>query len=338
MTLIRATCLLRFHELTAELGADGDEILCGAGIDPAAAGQYDRFIPLRGAIDAVELAADVTGTPNFGRRLAALRGIETIGPVGVAAQTAPTLHAAFGIFSTFISAHSPGLHVRLAPDAGRSTRFVEFGIVLDPAPRQRQAIELLLGASLQILRAILGAGYTPLSVHLPHSPLSPRADYVRYFGCTAHFAQPAAGFTIRSVDLRRRLQRNDGIHVAAVTELAGLVDGSLRPVAQAVTQIAKTLIPTGVVTIGVIADHMGMHPRALQRRLASEDTTFATLVDKVRRETAERYLRDTDINLDHLTRLLGYSEQSVLTRSCQRWFGCSPTAYRARHAADADAP
>jgi AraC-like DNA-binding protein len=32
--------------------------------------------------------------------------------------------------------------------------------------------------------------------------------------------------------------------------------------------------------------------------------------------------------LGQLTRLLGYSEQSVLTRSCRRWFGMTPTAQR----------
>ncbi|MGO9353413.1 MAG: hypothetical protein ACLP3C_22230, partial [Mycobacterium sp.] len=38
--------------------------------------------------------------------------------------------------------------------------------------------------------------------------------------------------------------------------------------------------------------------------------------------------RDTDIDLSHLTRELGYTEQSVLTRTCKRWFGTGPAAYR----------
>ena len=43
---------------------------------------------------------------------------------------------------------------------------------------------------------------------------------------------------------------------------------------------------------------------------------------------AEVHLRDTDISLSHLTRELGYAEQSVLSRSCQRWFGMGPSSYR----------
>jgi AraC-like DNA-binding protein len=52
------------------------------------------------------------------------------------------------------------------------------------------------------------------------------------------------------------------------------------------------------------------------------------LVDQHRRDAAEHYLRDTHITLSHLTRELGYAEQSVLARSCRRWFGSSPSEYR----------
>jgi len=34
------------------------------------------------------------------------------------------------------------------------------------------------------------------------------------------------------------------------------------------------------------------------------------------------------MSLSHLTRELGYAEQSVLSRSCRRWFGCGPSSYR----------
>jgi AraC-like DNA-binding protein len=73
---------------------------------------------------------------------------------------------------------------------------------------------------------------------------------------------------------------------------------------------------------------LGLHPKALHHRLAIEGTTFGALVDNVWTEAAERYLRDTDISLSHLARELGYAEQSVLTRSCRRWFGTGPAGYR----------
>ncbi|EUA67508.1 bacterial regulatory helix-turn-helix s, AraC family protein [Mycobacteroides abscessus subsp. bolletii 1513] len=97
---------------------------------------------------------------------------------------------------------------------------------------------------------------------------------------------------------------------------------------QLVRILIRQLLPTGAIGLGDIALHLGVHPKTLQRRLGAEGMTFAALVDQIRREAAERLLSDTDLSLDHLSRQLGYAEQSVFTRSCKRWFGTTPSAYR----------
>lgn len=321
---------MQFSELATEQGADPAAILSQAGLQPDEAGRADRYISLRAAIEVAETAAAVTSSPDFGRQLAARRSIETVDILGLAAQTAPTLEAALNVFTTFIAAHSPGLQVQLTPGTDSTCPFFEFGINLDPPPLQRQAIEVGLGALLQILRAILGPTYAPLAVHLPHSALTAPADYVRYFGCTTRFAQPTAGFMFRAADLRRPLRGDAHLHQTATAQLSELAAKSSPSLAGDVAAIARALMPTGALTIGSAAQRLDLHPRTLQRRLAVEHTTFAEVVDKVRRQCAQRYLRDTDISLEELTQLLGYAEQSVLTRSCQRWFATNPTAYRSK--------
>jgi AraC-like DNA-binding protein len=97
---------------------------------------------------------------------------------------------------------------------------------------------------------------------------------------------------------------------------------------QSVRTMIRQLLPTGTASLELIAAQFDLHPRALHRRLCAEKTTFGKLIDSVRREAAEHYLRDTDMSLSHLTRELGYAEQSVLSRSCRRWFGCGPSSYR----------
>ena len=87
-------------------------------------------------------------------------------------------------------------------------------------------------------------------------------------------------------------------------------------------------MPTGAATAELVASQFVLHPKTLQRRLRAEGTTFPALVDQVRKETAERYLRDTDLSLTRLAREVGYAERSVLTRSCRRWFGRGPAAHR----------
>lgn len=73
---------------------------------------------------------------------------------------------------------------------------------------------------------------------------------------------------------------------------------------------------------------MTAHPRTLQRRLAAEGTSFAAILDDVRRDAARRYLTTTDMPMSQVASLIGLSEQATLTRSCRRWWATTPTAIR----------
>ena len=188
-------------------------------------------------------------------------------------------------------------------------------------------MELGLGVYLRVLRFLLGADYAPLSVHLPHEPLAARKDYDQFFGCRTFFAQPASGFTIRTADLTRPLKQDPLAHQAVVQYLNTLTAHE-STMTESVRAVVRHLLPTGAASLEVIARQFQLHPKALQRRLAAEGTTFAALTDQIRQATAERYLRDTDITLQHLARELGYAEQSELSRSFRRWSGGAPTAYR----------
>jgi AraC-like DNA-binding protein len=276
---------------------------------------------------AVESAAACTATPDFGRRLAQRQGIEIIGPVGAAARTAASVADALGIVSTFMSAYSPAIKFSLEPLDNRERSFLKFEYFVDRVLPSPQGVELSLGASLRVLRFLLGPGYAPLSVHLPHNPLTAVRGYVEYFGGRVYFAERTTGFTIRATDLRRPLHRDDVTHRALVEHLNAITTRETG-LAESVRSIARQLLPTGRATLDVVADQFNLHPKMLQRRLAAEGTTFAALVDQIRREVAGRYLRDTQISLSHLAREIGYSEQSVLSRSCRRWFGCGPADYR----------
>ncbi|WP_068053997.1 hypothetical protein [Nocardia xishanensis] len=55
----------------------------------------------------------------------------------------------------------------------------------------------------------------------------------------------------------------------------------------------------------MIAPLSTMHPRTLQRRLAAENTSFATILDDVRRRQAHRYLTTTEMPTRQIAHLVG---------------------------------
>ena len=77
-----------------------------------------------------------------------------------------------------------------------------------------------------------------------------------------------------------------------------------------------------------VAELLGMTSWSLQRRLREQGLSFSQLVDNVRRELANRYLREPQLPISQLALLLGYSETSAFSRAFRRWFGISPRQWR----------
>lgn len=329
VAVIRGTALTNFPELVEDLGGDARELAEAAQVRYDDIGRQDRFISLLDGIGLLELSAAALGTPDFGRRLAVRQSIEILGPVGLAGRNADTVGQAFLLFDKFMAAYSPAIRARLVPHLDPGLRRFEFCYELDSSPPQAQAVELSLGVTLQVLRSFLGPGYRPLVVHLPHPPCSAHQGYQGYFGCPPVFSEQVGGFTIRAADLQRSLPADRLAHQTALDYLSEVIGDRDATTTDLVCALVRQLLPTGAVGLADIARRVGLHPKTLQRRLAAEDTTFAELVDRTRRDTAQRLLLDTDTGLDQLCRQLGYAEQSVLTRSCRRWFAMTPSAYRA---------
>lgn len=328
MQLVRGSSLTGFIPLIAAHGGDPAAVLVLADLDADDIGQRDRHISLRSAIGAVETAATMLNVLDFGRQLATRQDIDVLGPVGVAARTAATVADAFAILDTYMGAYSPGIAIRIAshPDPGLCR--LEYDFLLNPAPPQAQAIELALGVTLRVMHLFLGTAYHPVAVHLPHPALGTKTDYRRYFGCPPLFNELVSGFTMRATDLQRPLSHDPLAHQLAMTYLSTAFGDSTRGLAHNLCNVIRQLLPSGRLTSELAARHFGLHSKTLQRRLAAEHTTYAALVDHTRREVAHRLLLDTNLSLRQICHQLGYAEQSVLTRSCKRWFNATPSAYR----------
>lgn len=328
MSLIRGSSLSGLTELMTRLGGDIGGLLREVGIQESAVGSHQVFIPLTLAVEAVEAAASITATPDFGRLLADLQGIEILGPVGLAALTSATLGDGMMVLERSLSTYSPGVAVRLCDTSADDAVFFQFMFVDRDICATVQCAELALGVVLRIFRFLLGNGFSPISAHLPHRPLLPPREYRDDYGCAVFFGSGATGFTMRREDLQLPLRHDGRAHRAALRQLADAShphDIDVRSVEALVVQ----LLATGTVTLELIAARLDIHPKALQRRLSGEGSTFENIVDGVRRGRAEHLLRHSDMPLQQLAHDLGYAEHSVLTRSCRRWFGCTPSAYRA---------
>lgn len=328
MSLVRGTSLQGFIELVDELGGDAEAILGRAHLPPAAIGNHEAFIGYRSVVSVLELAASVTGAGDFGRRLGSRQGLEILGPVGVAARTAPTVGAALQAVEQYFAVYSPALAVGVTVLLGQPLATFEWRIIAPRPPSHAQAAELSLGVTLRVFRLLAGEDFLPTSVQLRHEPLTARSDYTDYFGCPVEFSAPVYGFRFPSAVLVRPLEADSAVHAVVQEYLGTIALPHEVTEVDAVVRLIRRMLPTGALDLDLVADHLAQHPRTLQRHLAARGTSFAELVDHARRDAAERYLCDTDMPLGQLAGVLGFSEQSVLSRACRRWFNASPSQVR----------
>jgi AraC-like DNA-binding protein len=228
----------------------------------------------------------------------------------------------------YFNVYSPALAIGVTVVLGQPLATYEWRVIAPRPPAHPQAAELSLGVALRVFRLLAGDDFLPTSVQLRHEPLADPTQYTEYFGCPVEFATSAYGFRFPSSVLVRPLGSDSAMHAVAREYLATLAAPHGTTEIGAVVRLVRRMLPTGALDLALVAEQLAQHPRTVQRHLAARGTSFAGVVDQVRRDEAERYLRDTDMPLTQLAGVLGFSEQSVLSRACRRWFDTSPSQVR----------
>jgi len=80
-----------------------------------------------------------------------------------------------------------------------------------------------------------------------------------------------------------------------------------------------------------LARKLGMTDVAFDRKLKSEGHSFDVLLDGVRRELAEWYLKQPGYTPARVANLLGWEDTAPLTAACKRWFGVALGQFRNQH-------
>ncbi|KGN36131.1 transcriptional regulator [Knoellia subterranea KCTC 19937] len=328
--MIRAASLRGFGPLVRGLGGDPGELLRRFGLDPTALTSDDALVPITSHDRMLDAAARELSCPDFGLRLAASQDITILGPIAVAIEASETVWEALACASRFMFIHSPALSVSVEPDprGARGVIALAYRKDLRESTYSPQAIELGIALMHRIAASILGDRYGLRSVELSHPPQSSVERYREYFGAEVGFGGPVAALRAQSALLDETFEgANAAIRERALAHLASRVDPRMTTEAQVRLAVAD-LLGSAPSSLDRVARLLRMHPRTLQRRLADEGTTFARAVDDVRRDAAHRYLTTTDLPLTQVAALVGFAEQSALTRAVRRWEGASPRAVR----------
>ena len=328
--LAHAPVLACFAELVRSLG--GDLVVIGekAGGLPPAEGPERQAITYRLAARLLAVAAEELDYPDFGMRLAAMQnrlGVE--GALGRTVRSSPTYGAALATIARYGYAHSLAVASRLLRSEEEGGVRLSCDILLSSSPDKRQLLEqILLNSHLTACR-LTGDMVRARRVDFRHEAVSGREVYRRNFGCEVRFGQQDNAIHFHETDLDCPVVTAD--EVAFRQSIAAIEAGfpeKVPPTSAQARGVIVHFLGTDRCSIARVAQVLGLHPRTMHRRLSAEGTSFRGLLDDARRDALLYYLRHTEIDMSGISERLGFSEQSVMTRCCQRWFGKPPRRLR----------
>lgn len=159
-------------------------------------------------------------------------------------------------------------------------------------------------------------------------------NYERLFNCPVEFNSADDRISFPASYLNASIIRTEAEFRAGAFIKEPLdwfvVSGADQSIAARVEQMLLDIYREGLRTpsLELIADQMCCSPRTLSRRLAREDESFQRLKDRVRCDTARKYLVESEMTVADIAERLCFSEPSDFTRAFSAWTGITPSTFR----------
>jgi AraC-like DNA-binding protein len=304
---------------------DVGPLLKRAGLTVQQVKNPDLRIGVRAQISFLNLVANELQDALLGFRLAQSFDLRELGLLYYVPASSETLGDALQRVARYSTIHNEGVRItyRQAKDASVAFEYVGVARTVD-----RHQIEFLVTTLVRLCRQLTGRHLLPSTVKLVHRRIEVPSEFRALFGCDVVFGSdidevtypgPAGRLAVASADpyLNSLLVKycDEALSSRHVKSTAWRlsVENAIAP-----------LLPHGQARIAKIAQRLGVSPRTLGRRLASEGITFARVLDSLRFDLAQRYLRESDLPFSEVAWLLGYRDTSAFNHAFKRWTGKTP--------------
>jgi AraC-like DNA-binding protein len=193
----------------------------------------------------------------------------------------------------------------------------------------RQATELTVGVVFRTINILAGGTWAPESISFAHPPPAGRTIHGSFFKTQTLFDNGFDGIILRAGDLSAPIPSADAAMARYVRRyLETVLAQSVVTIDATVRQLVFALLPSGRCTSEVIAQHLGVDRKTVNRRLAATGETFSSILNDVRIELARRHIKTERRSLTETAELLGFSGLATFSRWFRTEFGLSATDWR----------
>ncbi len=194
----------------------------------------------------------------------------------------------------------------------------------------RYLVEFQFGIHMSLHHDVMGPAFAAKELQVTYDAPIDRVKYAALFGCPILFGQAENRFIFDAAFLDRKPEFGQQITYSAIVELCDSMMEEFKLHMGLVGKVRRILLANLMkpMSFDDVARRTNSSARTLRRRLAEENTSYRKLVDELRMDVAIKYLRDTDLTVEEIAHMVGFSDAANFRQSFRRWTDAPPSAFR----------
>jgi AraC-like DNA-binding protein len=329
--LAAARFLRALLEAGERAGVARAEALKAIGVSDAEAEDPSGWIPAFRMARAWQLIPEMSGDPDFGLHAAESTPLGVFGPLDLAAMSSATVGDALDRVVGYYEAMGTMGELRLHRDAGGDVHITNKVIAKGDLRHYIENMFAIIVTRIQMAAMASARADVHVELSFAHPAPPATAEHRRIFGPHVRFAagrdELVIGARTASMPL---LTSNPELSAMLEREGKRLALRPDAPISVRVRSAIEQAMREGNVGLDEVARKLGVGARTVQRLLQRDGTSFADVLDEVRREVALKTLEAGDAQPSQLAYVLGFSQPSAFYRAFRRWTGLTPSEWSAR--------
>jgi AraC-like DNA-binding protein len=327
--LIRTPTAQWLIKQISEMGIDASLLVEGIKLENDWLDNEESFITYTDYVRLVRNALDVTKDCALGLKLGQTVNLAMFGAFGYALMSSRTLKDAAYVFLKYQDL--PGQLTRISKKQSDS----EWLICFEPLyPFEDQvlvyAIEEVLSTTYYGMNFLVNQEIDLTEICLNYPAPDHAGLYEEMFHCPVSFMMPENYMRLDSGFFDLPVFTANRSVYEYCTQFCEVMLKGLKKSDQFVDQI-RNIIMTSLSRfhkIGEMAKELGMSTRSLNRRLQERSTSYKRIMNEVRSDLSIRYLENTNLSIDQIADLVGFSETTTFRKAFKTWTGISPSKHR----------
>jgi AraC-like DNA-binding protein len=312
-------------------GHDCEALIRQAGLRPDELADTAVRILAERQINLLNCTAAALSDDLLGMHLAKSFDPREVGLIYFVLASSETLSEAIARAERYVGLVNDGVGLKQLGHGRCGFRYSYVGV---PRHIDRHQVEFWATIFAKIAKQLTGALARPSRVTFAHGKCAREREAEAIIGCRIEYQAthdevefaPSAGALPLSL-------ADPYLNELLVKYCEDALDHRVRPVEALRTRVENAIapvLPHGGARISKIAGALGMSPRSLRRRLATEGFSFSQILHEMRADLANHYLQDSRMPLSEIAWLLGFQQLSAFTHFFKRTMGRAPSTTRGR--------